>query len=139
LKERFKNFIIPFILLLCVNLITYKYISPLNYGAGLNPHLGILFISGLFFGPWGCVGSVLANILCDIYRAYNIYLVFLSAIVTFSVSYLAYKIWYTKSLNRETITKPRLYNISNFTYFLGIIVCASIYSFLTVDIGEFLM
>lgn len=139
MRDNLKNFIIPFILLFSVNLVTYTFISPVNYGGGLNPHLGILFLSGLFFGPWGSIGAVLANALCDLYRGYDITLVFLSLIVSFAVSYLPYKLWYTKNLKRVTITKPRLYNISNFTYFLGIIIfCAVIYSCLTVDIMEFL-
>jgi len=51
-----------------------------------------------------------------------------SALITFGVSYLAYKLWYS-GFKTEKITKPRLDNIYQLNLFLSnIVICGLIYS-----------
>ena len=137
MKDKIKNFIIPFILMMIFDLGYFYLVTAPNFGGELNPHLGILFISGLFFGPYGCIGAVIANFICDLFRGYSIQLAVLSAIVSFLVSYLAYKLWYTKNPKRFPITKPRLNNIYNMIYLIIMVnECGLLYSTLTANIIE---
>lgn len=137
MKDKIKNFIIPFVLMMIFDLGYFYLVTAPNFGGELNPHLGILFISGLFFGPYGCIGAVIANFICDLFRGYSIQLAVLSAIVSFLVSYLAYKLWYTKNPKRFPITKPRLNNIYNMIYLIIMVnECGLLYSTLTANIIE---
>jgi len=51
MNDNFKKTIIPFVLMLIFNLGTYYMTYGNNFGAGLSPHVGILLVSGLIFGP----------------------------------------------------------------------------------------
>lgn len=125
---KLKKTIIPFILMLIFNLSVYS-IFNLNYGAGMHPHIGIIFISGLLFGPYGALGASLGNLICDLFRGYSLIVSLISFIITFGVSLLTYKLWYEQSRNRTVITKPKLNNTAQFIYFIIIIiVSASIYA-----------
>lgn len=129
MNDNFKKTIIPFVLMLIFNLGTYYLTYGHNFGAGLSPHVGVLLVSGLIFGPYGAIGSVIANFLCDLIRGYNPILAITSEIVSFGVSYLAYKLWYEKFKGRTEISRPKLNNTSNVLLFFGIIlVCGILYS-----------
>ncbi|WP_197031817.1 PP2C family protein-serine/threonine phosphatase [Methanobrevibacter sp. YE315] len=97
-----------------------------NFGEGFSPHVGLLVISGLLFGPYGAIGSVLGNTLCDLIRGYNLGLTATSEIVSLGISYLAYKIWYEPIKSRPPVNKPRLNNTSNILLFLGIVIVCSL-------------
>ena len=71
MNDKAKKIIIPFILMLIVNLGTYYLTFGQNFSEGFNPHVGLLLISGLLLGPYGAVGAVGANILCDLIRGYT--------------------------------------------------------------------
>lgn len=93
-----------------------------------NPHVGLLFVFGLIFGPYGALGATLANIILDILNLYTPLEIIPSELVSFAVSYLAYKLWYS-GIKTDKITKPRLDNIYHITLFLSsILICGFIYS-----------
>ena len=89
----------------------------------------MLFISGLFFGPYGITGAVIANLICDIIRGYYLPTTFLSAIFSFAIAYLAYKLWYARDFELYPVTKPRLTNLTNMIYLIIIVlICSVLYS-----------
>ena len=90
MKNKIKNLFIPLILMIVFNLGSKFLLNIPNFGGEINPHLGVLFISGLFFGPYGVIGSVIGNLICDLIRGYYVSS-FASAIISFATSYLAYK------------------------------------------------
>lgn len=103
-----------------------------NFGGEINPHLGILFVSGLFFGPYGILGAVLANLICDLIKGYIPYYAILSEIMSFLVAYLAYKLWFSKKRNDANITKLRLNNTYNMlNFFMIVLLCGLLYSVLS--------
>ena len=126
MKTKLKQFTISFIILVIVNLIMSNAIF---FEMGIeNSHVGLLYVFGLLFGPYGALGAVLGNVVVDIYNGYTIIEIIPSAIISFGVSYLAYKIWYSGFRNK-TITKPKLDNIEHLILFLlSIVICGLIYS-----------
>ncbi|MBR6023660.1 MAG: PP2C family protein-serine/threonine phosphatase [Methanobrevibacter sp.] len=130
MNKKIKQIGIPFILMLVFNLGIF-YIKGQNFGGGLSPHVGVLLVSGLLFGPYGAIGSVAANFLCDLIRGYSPIIAIASAIVSFAISYLAYKLWYNKYKKRSEVTKPKLNNTTNVLLFIGIVlICGVTYSIL---------
>lgn len=129
MNDKIKKIVIPFALMLIFNLGTYYLTYGQNYGAGLSPHVGILLISGLIFGPYGTIGAVAGNLLCDIIRGYGLPLASMSAIFGLGISYLGYKLWYTDFKYRPAVTRPKLNNTFNVILFIGIIIlCGLLYS-----------
>ena len=112
--------------MLIFNLGSYYFMMGENFGEGFSPHVGLLVISGLLFGPYGAVGSVLGNTLCDLLRGYNLATTITSEIVSFGISFLAYKLWYEQIKSRPIVNKPRLNNTSNILLFLGIVITCSL-------------
>lgn len=93
-----------------------------------NSHVGALFVLGLLFGPYGALGAVLANTILDIINGYHPLVIITSEIISFGVSYLAYKIWYS-GFKTEKITKPNLDNTYHLSLFLlSIFICGLVYS-----------
>lgn len=136
MKNKIKNLVIPLLLMMIINLGMHAFINYSNFGGELNPHLGILFISGLFFGPLGVAGSVIGNFLCDMIRGYSISISLVSAIISFGIAYLGYKLWYTTVQESSLVTKIRLNNTFNMFNFLGVVIgCATLYSLLTAQIA----
>ena len=126
MKTKLKQFTISFIILVIVNLIMSNAIF-IEMGIE-NSHVGLLYVLGLLFGPYGALGAVLGNVAVDLYNGYTIIEILPSAIISFGVSYLAYKIWYSGFRNKR-ITKPKLDNIEHLILFLlSIIICGLIYS-----------
>ena len=130
MKAKTKKIVVPFILMLVFNLSIYS-IFNLNFGEGVHPHVGIIFISGLLFGPYGAAGASIGNLICDLFRGYPPLISLSSFIVTFGVSFFGYKLWYESFKSRPAVTQPKLNNTIQFVFFLAIIVlCASLYSVL---------
>ena len=126
MKTKLKQFTISFIILVIVNLVMSNAIF-IEMGIE-NSHVGLLYVLGLLFGPYGALGAVLGNVAVDLYNGYTIIEILPSAIISFGVSYLAYKIWYSGFRNKS-ITKPKLDNIEHLILFLlSIIICGLIYS-----------
>lgn len=111
-----------------------------------SAHVGLLYVLGLLFGPYGAFGAVMGNIIINYLEGYPIETIIPSAIFSFGVSYLAYKLWYTKYKNFK-ITKPKLDSIYHLALFLSsIIICGLIYAtahgnlagiFFTTDLDEY--
>lgn len=130
MKTKTKKILVPFILMIIFNLTVYS-IFDLNYGGGMNPHIGIIFISGLLFGPYGALGVTIGNLICDLFRGYPLAISVASEIISFGVSLFAYKLWYENFRTRIAVTKPKLNNTTHLVLFITIIlVCALIYSIL---------
>ena len=128
IHDKIKQIGIPFILILIFNLGIY-FMNGENFGGGIAPHVGIILISGLIFGPYGSFGSAISNLLCDTIRGYNPIFSLYTEIIAFTVSYLGYKLWYEPFKKRDAITKPKLNNTFNILLFLGIIfLCSLIYT-----------
>lgn len=128
MNKKAKYFLIPFVLMIIFNLGSYYIFKTPNFGEELNPHLGILFTSGLFFGPYGMIGAVIANLLCDLIRGYSFNSAFPLEIVSFLVAYLGYKIWFTLKNQSRNI---RLNSTQNLLYFfLTLFLCGTMYSLL---------
>ena len=131
MNDRVKQIGIPFILMIIFNLGIFYLTGGQNFGEGLSPHVGILLISGLLFGPYGAIGSALGTFLCDFVRGYSLTISVLSEIVGFAISYLAYKLWYNNYKGRLEITRPKLNNTYNILLFIGItLICALLFSVL---------
>ena len=129
MKKTLKKIIVPFLLMLIFNLGMFYLTIGKNFAEGYAPHLGIIFISGLLFGPYGAVGAVLGNTVCDLVRGYSIGLTLTSEIISLWVSILGYKLWYENIKHRDVVTAPKLNSTTQMILFLGIIVvCGAIYS-----------
>lgn len=129
MNDKIKKVLIPFILIFIF------YIVGDNIGAMLpdfgvfTSHIGILFISGLLFGPYGAIGATGANIIIDLSNGYTPIEILPSAIISFGVAYLAYKIWYSGFRRKNEINGPILDNSYHMMLFLAdIIICGIIYS-----------
>lgn len=134
-KNDLKKILVPFILMLVINLGSYELMLSDVYGYGYSPHVGLVLISGLLFGPYGAFGCVLANAVGDLFREYSMTFTVTSEIVSFGISYLAYKLWYGNYRWRHIITKPKLNNTSHLLLFIGIIIiCATLYSMIQKEI-----
>ena len=94
----------------------------------LAPHVGLYFVIGMLLGPYGALGAASANIILDLLDGFTLFEIIPSAIFSFGVSCLAYKLWYS-GIKTDKVTKPVLDNIYHLTLFLSIlIVCGFIYS-----------
>ena len=102
------------------------------FGNGLNPHIGLLFVSGLLFGPYGSIGAVLGVTASDFIKGYPIDTLTLRFIVSFGVSYLSFKLWYSK-FNDGDIYPPRLVDSANLAKFLGIILITGLIYSISMD------
>ena len=108
MKSKLKKMAISFIMMIIIH---YALSPDLFWNLGIqSPHVGLLFVLGLLFGPYGALGAVLSNIIIDLLDGFTLIEIIPSAIFSFGVSYLGYKLWYS-GFNTDKITKPRLYNI----------------------------
>ncbi len=126
MKSKLKKIAISFIIMLMATAITN---STYIYAYGISsPHIGFLFILGLLFGPYGALGAVLGNIVLDLYTGFTPLEIIPSAIISFGVSYLAYKLWYS-GFKSDKVRKPRLDTIYQLSLFLSIMmICGLIFS-----------
>ena len=125
MKSKLKNILISFISMIIMNIV-FSLIF-LDFGA-IVPHVGLLYVLGLLLGPYGALGATLGNIVIDLMEGYPIINIIPSAIITFGISFLAYKLWYS-GFKTDKITKPQLNNIYHIVLFLStILICGFIYS-----------
>ena len=131
MKSKLSKIAIPFILMVIIELGYYSITVPHNlYGDGLNPHMGLIFASGLLLGPYGAIGAALGDITCNIIKGSPLPVPLISGFISFAVSYLSYKLWYSK-FYKEEINPPILINSFSLIKFLGILlVTALIFSIL---------
>lgn len=126
MTSRLKKLSISFIIMIIVH---YALTPDLFMDLGImSPHVGLYFVIGMLLGPYGTLGAASANIILDLLDGYTLFEIIPSAIFSFGVSYLAYKLWYS-GIKTDKVTKPTLDNIYHLTLFLSIlIVCGFIYS-----------
>ena len=105
----------------------------------LTPHVGLLYVLGLLFGPYGALGAVSANIILDLIYGFTPIEIVPSEIISFGISILAYKLWYS-GFKADKITKPKLDSVYHLKLFLStILICGLIYSaFHAILIGIFI-
>ena len=127
MKRKVKQFLISFIFMI----IAYLGMAILDLYFDLElfmPHVGLLFVFGLIFGPYGALGAVAGNVLLDSIGGYTPIEILPSEILSFGVSYLGYKLWYS-GFRGHKATTPQLDNIYHISLFLAIIfVSGTIYS-----------
>ena len=127
MKQKLKKILIPFFLMLAFIAITESLDILMDFGI-FTPHVGMLFVFGILFGPYGAIGSVMANIISDVYNGYNPIMIICSEIISFAISCLAYKLWYSSYRGHE-ITKPKLDTTFHLGLFLSImLICGTIYA-----------
>lgn len=132
MNDKVKNILIPFIIMVIVNLGSFYFINNKNFGEGLNPHVGLLFISGLLLGPYGSIGAVFGNIVGDLVHGYNLIEIILYSFTSFTISYIPYKLWYQQLTKKYEITKPKLNSTRNIVLFLVLIIaCGILYALFT--------
>ena len=113
MKSKLKKIAIPAIMMILINLVLSGNII---WELGIeNPHIGLLFVFGLLFGPYGALGATLGNVIVDLLNGFTPIEILPSAIISFGVSYLAYKLWYS-GFKTDKITKPILDNFYHLTY-----------------------
>lgn len=106
MKSKLSKIAIPFILMVIIELGYYSITVPHNlYGDGLNPHMGLIFASGLLLGPYGAIGAALGDITCNIIKGSPLPIPLISGFISFAVSYLSYKLWYSKFYKQEVCLK----------------------------------
>ena len=126
MKSKLKKILASFILMMVVYL---ALSTTICWELGLeNPHIGLLYVLGILFGPYGALGAALANTLLDLMNGFTPSEIIPSELISFAVSYLAYKLWYIKFKDNK-ITKPTLDSPYHLALFLSsIIVCGLVYS-----------
>ena len=126
MKNKLKKILISFIVMIMFNMV---FSSPFFWGMGLEtPHVGLLYVLGLLFGPYGALGAVIGNAIHDLANGFTPIEIIPSAIVSFGVSYLAYKLWYS-GFKTDKVTKPNLNSFYNLNlFFFSILTCGFIYS-----------
>lgn len=117
-----KKIAVPFVLMLILNLSSGFIFNYIDYTSGYNPHVGIMFISGLLFGPYGALGASFANLLFFAYDGMNLTFLLWSSVLNFAVSYLSYKLWYVKYRGRDLVTPPGFFNVKMILLFFAIII-----------------
>ena len=102
---------------------------PISGGMSmLAPDLGLIYVLGLLFGPYGALGVALAIVTLNLINGFTLMETLPFEIFTFGVSYLGYRLWYS-GFKTDTITKPKLDNSYHISLFLvSIIICGFIYS-----------
>ena len=122
MKSKLSRIAVPFILMVIVELGYYSITAPHNlYGSGLNPHMGLIFVSGLLLGPYGAIGAALGDITCNLIKGSSVPVTLISGFISFALSYLTYKLWYSK-FHKEEITPPILINSFSLVKFLSILL-----------------
>ena len=126
MKSKIKKILISFVLIIFVNFVSDLDIL-FDFGM-IRPDIGLLYVLGLFLGPYGALGAVLGDILVGSMDGSSFIDLFSSAIFSFGVSYLAYKLWYS-GFKSNKVTKPILDNFYHFSLFLSsILVCGFVYA-----------
>ena len=80
MKQKLKKILIPFFLMLAFIALTESLDILMDFGI-FTPHVGMLFVFGILFGPYGAIGSVMANIISDVYNGYNPIMIICSEII----------------------------------------------------------
>ena len=126
MKSKIKKILISFVLIIFINFVSNLDIL-LDFGM-VRPDIGLLYVLGLFLGPYGSLGAILGDMVVGSMDGSSFIELFSSAVFSFGVSYLAYKLWYS-GFKSNKVTKPILDNFYHFSLFLlSILVCGFVYA-----------
>ena len=126
MKSKIKKILISFVLIIFINFVSNLDIL-LDFGM-IRPDIGLLYVLGLFLGPYGSLGAILGDMVVGSMDGSSFIELFSSAVFSFGVSYLAYKLWYS-GFKSNKVTKPILDNFYHFSLFLlSILVCGFVYA-----------
>ena len=70
MKTKIKQILISFISMLIINF-AFSFSNFWDFGIS-SPHLGLLYVLGLIFGPYGALGAVFANTIIYLMNGYSI-------------------------------------------------------------------
>ena len=130
MNSKLKKILIPFILVFIFD-VGFLYLSRgQDWGAGITPHTGLFFISGLLFGPYGALGAASASLLGDLVGGYSWIEAILSSFISFGVSCFAYKLWYTRFFRSSDMIMPALRDTRHVLKFMGMIIFLGVLSVL---------
>ena len=134
MNKNLKKVFVPCIIMIILDYCFYAGLLELGIELDYSPHLGLIVVFGMLFGPYGALGTTIGALISD--AGFGLYKSdLLVGLVTFAISILAYKLWYTPFKGREIVTKPKLSSTNEIILFAVIILlCSVIYTLLSKNI-----
>ena len=130
-----------FIILLTFTVeLIFNYLFEVQHIGGYYIYADIALgpIFGLMFGPMGALGFALGTLVGELAEGIGLPAPFIDFIITFFISALTYRLWYT-TFNRGKKDTPRFNSTYNIIKFLSITILISIvyFSFLVISFSLF--
>ena len=94
-------------------------------GYFIVPDIGLGPIFALMFGPVGALGHSLAMFFYELSIGADLFTSLTDFLITFFISIIAYKLWYTK-FNRKSVSTPKFDSTDNIIKFIKILFIISI-------------
>ena len=118
----------------------FNYLFEVQHIGGYYIYADIALgpIFGLMFGPMGALGFALGTLVGELAEGIGLPAPFIDFIITFFISALTYRLWYT-TFNRGKKDTPRFNSTYNIIKFLSITILISIvyFSFLVISFSLF--
>ena len=118
----------------------FNYLFEVQHIGGYYIYADIALgpIFGLMFGPMGALGFALGTLVGELLEGIGLPAPFIDFIITFFISVLTYRLWYT-TFNRRKKDTPRFNSTYNIIKFLSITILISIvyFSFLVISFSLF--
>ena len=118
----------------------FNYLFEVQHIGGYYIYADIALgpIFGLMFGPMGALGFALGTLVGELVEGIGLPAPFIDFIITFFISALTYRLWYT-TFNRGKKDTPRFNSTYNIIKFLSITILISIvyFSFLVISFSLF--
>ena len=118
----------------------FNYLFEVQHIGGYYIYADIALgpIFGLMFGPMGALGFALGTLVGELAEGIGLPAPFIDFIITFFISVLTYRLWYT-TFNRGKKDTPRFNSTYNIIKFLSITILISIvyFSFLVISFSLF--
>ena len=118
----------------------FNYLFEVQHIGGYYIYADIALgpIFGLMFGPMGALGFALGTLVGELAEGIGLPAPFIDFIITFFISALTYRLWYT-TFNRRKKDTPRFNSTYNIIKFLSITILISIvyFSFLVISFSLF--
>ena len=126
LKKLFNNKLFIFIFTFIIRAICcYVYGYLTIAGWFIVPDIGLGPVFALMFGPAGALGHSLAMFFFELSIGGDLISSLTDFTVTFFISIIAYKLWYTK-FNRKSVSTPKFDSTNNILKFISIMFIISI-------------
>lgn len=129
IKKLFTNKVFLFLFAFCIELV-FNYIFEIQHMAGWYIYTDIALgpIFGLMFGPAGALGYAAATFTGELIDGIAFPAPIIDFIITFFISILTYKLWYT-TFKKGKMDTPRFNSTYNIVKFLAITIIISILYF----------